>query len=130
MNEVERWNLDQDEGEWAIMCEDKEGEYVLASDYDQLKTENGELTMERDAELDQLKEEVAQLKAQVEQLQAELDKAQEPVYQIWCSTDMCGEFWSWEDVEEDKYDEELEPTKKRKLYREVNTKSIDIGIKT
>ena len=39
-----------------------------------------------------------------------------PVFQIWRSTDSCCEFWSWDDVDEDEYADEPEPTKKRKLY--------------
>lgn len=37
MNEVTRYDLEQYEGEWATMREDELGDYVLASDYDQLK---------------------------------------------------------------------------------------------
>jgi len=40
MNEVTRYDLDQYEGEWATMREDELGDYVLASDYDQLKADN------------------------------------------------------------------------------------------
>ena len=43
MSEVKRYDLDQYEGEWVTAARDELGDYVLASDYDQLKEENDRL---------------------------------------------------------------------------------------
>ena len=37
-------------------------------------------------------------------------------YQVWRSMDSCSEFWSWEDVDKELYDDEKNLENKRVLY--------------
>lgn len=45
------------------------------------------------------------------------------IYQVWRSTDSCGEFYSWEDVDEEEYNES-EPNKRRAFYNKEEVDAI------
>ena len=80
MSKVKRWDIDQYEGEWATMREDTRGDYVLASDYDQLNAENERLGYEVEhLGVVGLQQVSAMLKAQQERdtLRKQLDEARE-----------------------------------------------------